>query len=369
MNLKLNSAIALAVFASAISLAHEHGENCAHAHDRREAEHHHTKHLHVSKAVQEAMGLKTIKAEHRKISRTKSFVGRFELVPDARKVVSTPVAGRLSLLVKTLDQVRKGDVIFTITSPELVARRHEISALEKRIEVYRQIKTPNAALENELAVKRAEREAMLAGAEEENGIVKVCAQTDGMVESLIARDGAYLEIGSSAIQLVRRRHLRFKALVSASEARQLKDDATATVAAHQGKIRIGVGDDTGMVPVYVIFDSDINAIPGQRAYAEYESGKSEKPHLAVPSKCIVTIGLQPTVFVRDDHNPEQFAAVAVTPGASGGGWTAVEGLNDHRCEVVSDGVYELKLALPSDNNEQKSAGHFHADGTFHEGEH
>jgi hypothetical protein len=30
-------------------------------------------------------------------------------------------------------------------------------------------------------------------------------------------------------------------------------------------------------------------------------------------------------------------------------------------------VYELKLAVQT--GETKSAGHFHADGTFHEGEH
>jgi hypothetical protein len=34
---------------------------------------------------------------------------------------------------------------------------------------------------------------------------------------------------------------------------------------------------------------------------------------------------------------------------------------------VSDGAYELKLAL-QEEGDKKSAGHFHADGTFHEGD-
>jgi hypothetical protein len=34
-----------------------------------------------------------------------------------------------------------------------------------------------------------------------------------------------------------------------------------------------------------------------------------------------------------------------------------------------DGAYELKLAAPSSGTTQRAAGHFHADGQFHEGEH
>ena len=39
--------------------------------------------------------------------------------------------------------------------------------------------------------------------------------------------------------------------------------------------------------------------------------------------------------------------------------------------VVSEGGYELKYVLPADGNgpAKKAAGHFHADGKFHEGEH
>ena len=47
----------------------------------------------------------------------------------------------------------------------------EIALLEKRLAVYRDLKTPNAALENELAVKKASRQALLAGTEEADGAV------------------------------------------------------------------------------------------------------------------------------------------------------------------------------------------------------
>ena len=396
MNPKMNVAVAVALLSAVLVCAHEHGSGCSQGHgdghhchgdaherpkcatDRKAGRH--AKSVSVTKAVQQVMGLRTVHAENRRVASTVSFAGRYELIPDARKVVSSPVAGRLSLLVKTLDNVQKGEPLFTVTSPELVARSREISALEKRLKVYREIKTPNAALENELAVKCAEREAMLAGAEEKDGVVTVRAATEGMVESLIAQDGAWLETGAAAIQTVRTHHLRFKALVAASDALHLKDGMSAKVGAHPGRIRIGVGDDTGLVPVYVLFAGDVKALAGERSDAECVTDETEKPHLAVPSKCIVSIGLQPTVFVRDPHNAERFIATPVVPVVSGGAWTAVEGLSPyakkphtrdlfpHRCEIVCEGAYELKLALASDGA-GREPGHFHADGTFHTGEH
>lgn len=91
------------------------------------------------------------------------------------------------------------------------------------------------------------------------------------------------------------------------------------------------------------------------------------PDISVPRAAIVRIGLQPTVFIRDEHDEDRFLAIGVTPGESSGGWTAVTGLlDDEDLEVVVQGAYELKLARTADTT--KPTGHFHADGTFHEGE-
>ncbi len=411
MKVKMNIFLGVAVLSAVLGYAHEHGANCSHGHthgqkqehrhghgekcshdhtQEQKHEHGHEHHEHgkcaadgktegrnapesalkavsIAKAVQDVMGLKTVHAEKRRVASTVVFAGRYELSPDARKVVATPVAGRLTLLVRPLAEVKKGDALFTVSSPDLVARSHDIEALEKRVNVYREIKTPNAALENELAVKRAERAAMLAGAEEKDGIITVRAAAGGMVESLIAQDGAWLETGAAALQTVRTHDLRFKALAASSDALKLRNGMPAKVGEHHGHVRIGVGDDTGIVPIYVLFDKDVHALAGARSHAECVTDETEEPHVAVPSRCIVSIGLQPTVFVKDVHNPERFIAVFVTPGITGNGWTAVEGL-PHHCEVVIDGAYELKLALP-ESGAKKNSGHFHADGTFHEGEH
>ena len=348
---------------------HKHGESCSHGHTPQNP--HHSSpisHLTIPLAVQKVMGLKTVRAEMRRVASTISFSGRYELNPDARQKIATPVSGRLSLHVKALTHVKKGQSIFSVSSPELVARAREIDALEKRLAVYREIKTPNAALENELAVKRAEREALLAGADEKDGTVTVRAAEDGMIESLLAQNGAWLETGAAAVQTVQMHDLRFKALAAASDALRLKDSMPAKVGENAGRIRLGVGDESGLVPVYVLFDSKVSAIAGERGHAECVTDETERPHAAIPSKCIVSVGLQPTVFMKDPHDAERFIAIPVIPGASGGGWTAVEGLSPHKSEIVCEGAYELKLALPS-AGAKKESGHFHADGTFHTGEH
>ena len=394
MKMQTNAVIAAVMLSSVCSIAaghahdHEHGASCSHGHAGErsarpgpflanvrndacgETKDHGRgkKSVAVEKAVQDVMGLKTVRAELRRVASTVTFAGRYELNPDARKVVATPVSGRLSLLVKPLADVKKGTPLFKVSSPELVARSHEIEALEKRVGVYREIKAPNAALENELAVKRAERAAMLAGAEEKDGVVTVCADDDGMVELIVAQDGAWLETGAAAVQTVRMRDLRFKALVASSDALRLKNSMPAKVGVFRGRIRLGVGDGTGLVPVYVLFDEEVHALAGVRSSAECVTDETETARVAVPSRCIVSLGLEPIVFARDGHDANRFIAVPVTPGLSGGGWTAVEGLPGTGCEIVSEGAYELKLALPSAHG-NKPSGHFHADGVFHEGEH
>ncbi len=321
----------------------------------------------VPSGVQRVMGLKTVRVGKRDVKATFECSGRYELLPGARSGVATPVSGYLRFLVKPLDKVKKGDALFTVTSPDLVKRSGEIAVLEKRLKVYRSINTRNAALENELAVKRAARLALVAGAEEKDGVVTVRAVEDAMIETFIARNGDWLETGGAALQTVRTQALRFKALVAASDALRLKDGLEAKVGDFTGEIRLGVGDDTGLVPVYVVFKGEIGALAGACAQAVVSTGAKLAVRPAVPSRCIVTVGLRPTLFVKDASDPERFIAVNVVPVGSGGGWTALESLPSGVAEVVCEGAYELKLALPG--GETKSAGHFHADGTFHEGEH
>ena len=321
----------------------------------------------VPLAIQRSMALETVKVEKRDISSRVSLPGRYELMPNAREIAATPVAGHLRIIVQPLAKVKKGDVLFTVSSPDLVVRENEISVLEKRLEVYRKIKTRNAALENELAVKRAERAALVGGFEEKGGVITVRAQSDALVDNFAAKTGEWLEIGGKVLEIVRPQSLRFKALAAASDAEKLKEGMAAKVGKFSGEVRLGVGDGTGLVPVYVNFRDEIGAIAGARAEAEVFLGGGGKAKSVVPSKAVVLVGLQPTVFIKDSKKEGCFIAIDVIPGEQSGPWTAVEGLPSGEVEVVTKGAYELKIAL--NYGEKPNAGHFHADGTFQEGEH
>ena len=99
-------------------------------------------------------------------------------------------------------------------------------------------------------------------------------------------------------------------------------------------------------------------------YVTAETDPAETPVACVPSTAVFRDGVTPSVFVRDEHDEDLFVVKPIVPGRSAAGWTAVTGL-DADDEVVSQGVYELRHALPAAGGEKKAAGHFHADGTFH----
>lgn len=356
-------ALVAALCFGAYAEEHEHEHHHEHHH-----EHDHGMSVEVAPAVQKALGLTLVKPEKRRLAGLVVFTGRYELAPEARRSVVTPVAGRLALKVHPFDKVKTGDVLFTVAAPDLVAQADEIALLEKRLEVYRDINTPNAALENELAVKKAARSALLAGAEEADGRVVVCSPTDGVVETLPATDGGWLEVGAEVVRLVKPDALRLKALVSPPEVEKLTDGLNCRAEGVAGELRIGFDAEAGLIPVYAVFPKGApRGRVGARGSFTCETDDRAEESTCVPRTAIVRIGLKPTVFVRDEDDEDRFLAIEVTPGETMGGWTAVVGLpDDDDLEVVSDGAYELKLALANDAS--KSSGHFHADGTFHKGE-
>ena len=339
---------------------HDHGHGHEHAHAQG-AE------VRVSAAAARAMGLKTVRAERRRMQSTVSLWGRAELAPDARMSVASSVGGRVQLKVRPLQEVTAGDVLFTVDAPDVRAKTKEIELLERRLKVYRELNRASAELESQLALRKAERETLLAGAEETNGVVTVRATEAGRVDALSVLDGAWVSSGAAVVELVRPERMRVKAQVAASEAARLKDGLKVRCGEAVGVFQFGLGDSDGLTPAYAVFGKErLSARPGERLRVECVTDESETPVVAVPAACVVRVGLEPTVFVRDEHADDRFAAVKVTLGRTNGGWTEVAGLpDDDDLEIVKEGAYELKIALSAQTGAPK-AGHFHADGTFHD---
>lgn len=349
-------------------------KNCngEHHHDHNEHTNSHDNHsgaltVEINEASAKNAGIETVHPRKRASGSEYAFKGRFELVPEAREIIASPVAGKMELKVKSLEHVKKGDTLFTVTSPEIVSRTKEIEILEKRLQVFRDIKTPNAELENNLSLKKSELNALLMGYTANNGTIEVKAPKSGLVEELLELNGTWLETGSAVLKLTDTRNIRFKGLIPADEAARLKNLMPANVKGISGSVRLGIGAGNGLVPAYVVFENAPDAIIGARDVATVIIGGEGKAETAVPDSAIVEINLVKHVFVRDNHNKNRFIAISVTTGEKSGGWTNVTGLPEGHIEVVSKGAYQLKLA--SSSSGKSAAGHFHADGTFHEGDH
>ena len=374
--MKLSRTILATVMALAVSSANAANHGCAghdhdHDHNHEKAHGQSSQFVEVGDASLKSMGLKTVHPQKRRMQSTKVFWGRMELASDARKDVPAPVSGRLALKVREFDSVKKGDVLFTVESPTLKSLSREIEVLKARLDVYRKLKTTNAEIESALEVKISEKDALVAGAEEKDAVVTIRALADAVVEKLNVVDGAWVETGTAAATLVDPRALRFRAMVVSSDAAKLCDGMEVLVGGVHAHLRLGIADNIGMTPIYGVFESGTApGRTGERMLAECALEKSETPVDALPNECIVKVGTDPVVFVRDHKNHNRFIVVKVVCGISAGGWTQVSDLpHEDHLDVVKEGVYELKLALAAKTSGKKAPGHFHADGAFHEGEH
>ena len=377
----LKSIFTILAFLSAIATNAQ--KECEDHHDH-DIEHHHKKtecadshHSHNNQSLElspsalTSIGIKYAHPTKRKMASTMVLMGRMELSSDARLVAPSPVPGIISLKVKEFTRVKKGDVLFTIESPSIKSLSNEIEVLEKRLEVYRKLNTANAEIESALKLKIAEKAALIGKAEESKGMITVRAGADAMIENVNTPDSSWMETGDAAVSLVRPQLLRFRSLLPASEAAKLTDGLKILCAGKEAKVSIGIGNTDGIVPIYGIFTEEVPFLrAGDRVKAECVLNEGESPVTALPDDCIVMIGAEPAVFIKDEHSESKFFAIKVQPGISRGGWTEVNGLPENDdLHIVKEGAYVLKNALQQKSHGKENIGHFHSDGTFHEGEH
>lgn len=350
----------LAIFAAFpfALFAHPEHSHTDHAHADRDA--HAVHELHISQRAQTTMGLKLVQIEKRSVESTLELPGTFVLAPDAFHAIPSTIAGRLSLKVKPLEHFEKGATLFTVESFELKALNEELKLLEERLEKYTSMKLKNAELSLELAKKKIEIERLSMGLE-------VKAPHDGIVESLEVTDGAYVEVGTKILNIMNPHHLQLKVFTCPSDIARLECGMKAKCRGVEGTVLFGL-DENSLTRALIDFpEGGIEAKPGERDEATIVTKQSSEDSFAVPSKAIVLNGVEPIVFIKSEDEEDAFLAIPVTPGISGNSWTEITGIEDEDALVVIEGAYELKLALEAQGGNKESAGHFHADGTFHKG--
>ncbi len=215
-------------------------------------------------------------------------------------------------------------------------------------------------------------------------LIEVRAAADGIVDTITMTNGGWADAGSQIMSVVQPDRIRFHAFGLQSDLGALKDGLkvmivpptpTATGNAvpmdqtMTGTLRLGLAGDANdrTVDLYVTPDQLLAwARPGISGQLEIVTDSSASTELAIPLAAVQRDGLNPIIFRRSPDNPSEAIRMEADLGMDDDRWIAVlSGLREGD-EVVLDGGFQLMLAT---SGSIQQGGHFHADGTYHEGEH
>ena len=337
---------------------------------------------------------------------THSLYGYLTATEHALETYSMPCAGRISLAVKSAQSVKKGDVLYTVVSPavgeqvaelehaksSLVRCNAELATLKARLEKLQAIGTANSELESQYKFKHAEQAQLVQGVavaesrlrmllmdaelREKNGLAEVVvrAHADGTVRNVGITQGSWGEQGSAVVTMSNTADMEIVATLYASDQPQIERiRATMPVGrdhvAVEGSWRLDEQVNMEKQTRTLYFtpsELPTGASAGQLCRLDLYAGSANGKQVSIPDSAVVRAGLDDVVFVEVKEGT--YAMVKVHAGASRRGMTPVEGLVPGQRIVVKGGA-ELRYLLPADGQKKKSAGHFHADGKFHEGEH
>ena len=214
--------------------------------------------------------------------------------------------------------------------------------------------------------------------------IEVPSLTSGVVASIDLTNGAWADEQTKVLTVVQPTRLRFHAsglqtdlgvLQDGLEARIVPPTPTATGTSvpydstMSGILRLGLTGDPNerTIDLYVTPEQLAPwARAGVSAQLEIVTDATTAPELSIPLASVQQDGMAPVIFRRDPNDPNVAIRIEADIGIDDGRWvTVLSGLRDGD-EVVLDGGFQLLLASSSTIQQ---GGHFHADGTFHEGEH
>jgi multidrug resistance efflux pump len=211
--------------------------------------------------------------------------------------------------------------------------------------------------------------------------IEIKAPTAGVVESLAVSPGAWVEPSALLLTLVDPHAVRFRAIALQSDLALLTAGLPVSVVPPRGGVRTLAGAMPGVLelgleadPVQRRLDLLTSiaraellpwARPGVAAEMEIAIAGGELA-LAIPLTAVVRDGLQHVFFRRDPRDPDKAIRIEADLGADDGRWVVVKSGIKGGDQVVDQGAYELVL---TGAGADRQGGHFHADGTFHKGEH
>ena len=406
--------------------AHEHGASCTHDHaDHEEHEHEHGEgcthdhadhdHAHGSSSApvvvkvdarsRHVLNMQVESVPEGRGMLTHSMYGTLTVPEHATETYALPCAGFITLQVKSAQQVKAGDVLYTLVSPELNDRslelrkaeaaearcKDELAVLQGRQEKIVSIGVANSELQSQLHFKEAELrqltqerataairlQMMLRGGEtvtDESGIIElsVRARSAGVVRNVGITQGSWGEQGAPVIEMSHPAAMEIRGELYSGSIPAF-ESIRATIPAGRenvevaGTWRLSEQADAAKQTRTLFFtpqELPAGARPGQLCRMDLYAAETADT-VSIPDSAVVRVGLDDLVFTEVGEGT--YVAVTVHAGESRRGMTPVAGLPKGQ-KIVVKGGQELKQLLPS-AAAAKKPGHFHADGSFHEGEH
>ena len=209
--------------------------------------------------------------------------------------------------------------------------------------------------------------------------IEVKAAEAGIVESIFVSSGGFADEHACVIAVVQPESIRFRAALLQSDALKINDGQTASVVPAQagaagainGNITIATTADPDRRTIDLIFTPNADdakalwARPGTTASLELMIAGVDRKELAIPMRSVVRDGVRPIVFRRDPANPDKVIRLEADLGLDDGRWVTIRSGVAEGNEIVVDGAYQLMVAS---SGSIPKGGHFHADGTYHEGD-
>jgi len=334
----------------------------------------------------------------------KTLHGQMVIPPHAVNTYALPAAGRVTFHVKSAQQVRKGQLLYTLASPDIVEMEGaaaqakaelnrgiaDLAALKERRDTLEKIGTKNSELNTTIRFKETEEESLkaalkasenklklaTASGELKDNLLYVYAAADGSVQSVDMTQGAWGEQGAPALVMTNKGELEFATTIYGADPVHY---AKAQLALTRGKntelldgsLRVADQVDPATQSRALYFTPD--RLPegthaGQLARLDlYSRDSATDGFIPVPNSAVVKVGVNDVVFIKTGEDAFVMKKVQILPARQGK--TPVKGLIPGQT-IVTKGGYELKYILPAEGSgSKKAAGHFHADGQFHEGEH
>jgi hypothetical protein len=314
---------------------------------------------------------------------------------EAHRVHERSLADKVALWKARLTQLDELRVAGGGSAAQFTDARATLNATQAELadvmETDASLQAEDAEANARLRGMQARRAALLAAGGcpqgESMGFV-VCAVAAGVVASIDVTQGGLVADSANVVEVVQPEQVRFRARALQGDLGRLRDGLPSRVvapsadgsgAALLGTLAIGIAaDPDGRTIDLVFMPSSVasgEAFPWVRAgvaaslevtldFTPGQEAADSSQTLAIPMNAVVRDGITPIIFRRDPKNPDKAIRLDADLGVDDGRWVVIKSGVKEGDEIVVAGNFQLMLAT---SGIAAKGGHFHSDGTFHEG--